>query len=172
MEQPVSSPKPTKQAKKPTKLPEHLIEEQITELKELFTYFIKDKSKKSIQISDLFHVMNRIGKEISHDDLMLIKGMTNDLPSDKLDFQDFLVLLTRYMDSTDAEQEIIDAFNILDSEGTGIVTANQLRIVYTLLGEKMSDEQVDKFVKEADVDGDEQVDYSEFVKIMSTNKEG
>jgi len=60
---------------------------------------------------------------------------------------------------------------VLDTKGTGLVNANQIRIVYNLLGEKIPDEQIDKFVREADVDNDEQVDYAEFVKIMSSNQE-
>ena len=60
---------------------------------------------------------------------------------------------------------------MLDTKGTGLVNANQIRIVYNLLGEKIPDEQIDKFVREADVDNDEQVDYAEFVKIMSSNQE-
>ncbi len=42
----------------------------------------------------------------------------------------------------------------------------QLRHVMTNLGEKLTDEEVDEMIKEADVDGDGQVDYEEFVKMM------
>jgi calmodulin len=36
----------------------------------------------------------------------------------------------------------------------------------TNLGEKLSEEEVDEMVREADVDGDGQVNYDEFVKMM------
>ena len=42
----------------------------------------------------------------------------------------------------------------------------QLRHVMTNLGEKLSDEDVDEMIREADVDGDGQVNYEEFVKMM------
>jgi calmodulin len=42
----------------------------------------------------------------------------------------------------------------------------QLRHVMTNLGEKLSDEEVDEMIREADVDGDGQVNYEEFVKMM------
>ena len=35
------------------------------------------------------------------------------------------------------------------------------------LGEKLSDEEVDAMMKEADADGDGQVDYQEFAKMMT-----
>jgi calmodulin len=39
--------------------------------------------------------------------------------------------------------------------------------VMTSLGEKLSDEEVDAMMKEADADGDGQVDYQEFAKMMT-----
>jgi calmodulin len=38
----------------------------------------------------------------------------------------------------------------------------------TSLGEKLSEEEVDEMIREADVDGDGQINYQEFVKMMVT----
>jgi calmodulin len=42
----------------------------------------------------------------------------------------------------------------------------QLRHVMINLGEKLTDEEVDEMIREADLDGNGQVDYDEFVKMM------
>lgn len=48
---------------------------------------------------------------------------------------------------------------MFDKDGNGYITAAELRFVMTNLGEKMTDEEVDEMVKEADKDGDGQIDY-------------
>ena len=47
----------------------------------------------------------------------------------------------------------------------------QLRHVMTNLGEKLTDEEVDEMIREADVDGDGQVNYEEFVKVRHPTTE-
>ena len=42
----------------------------------------------------------------------------------------------------------------------------QLRHVMTNLGEKLTEEEVDEMIREADMDGDGQVNYEEFVRMM------
>ena len=37
----------------------------------------------------------------------------------------------------------------------------------TNLGEKLTDEEVDEMLREADIDGDTQVNYEEFVRMMT-----
>lgn len=45
----------------------------------------------------------------------------------------------------------------------------QLSHVMINLGEKLTDEEVEQMIKEADLDGDGQVNYEEFVKMMINN---
>ena len=60
---------------------------------------------------------------------------------------------------TDLEAEIRLAFRVFDKDGNGLISAAELRHVMTHLGEKLSDQEVDEMMKEADVDGDGQVNY-------------
>ena len=70
------------------------------------------------------------------------------------------------MQDTDTEEELIEAFKVFDRDGNGFISAAELRHVMTNLGEKLTDEEVDEMIREADVDGDGQINYEEFVKMM------
>ncbi|OXB70849.1 UNVERIFIED_CONTAM: hypothetical protein H355_013662 [Colinus virginianus] len=83
-----------------------------------------------------------------------------------IDFPEFLTLMARKMKDTDTEEELIEAFKVFDRDGNGFISAAELRHVMTNLGEKLTDEEVDEMIREADVDGDGQINYEEFVKMM------
>jgi calmodulin len=57
-------------------------------------------------------------------------------------------------------------FDQFDKDGNGFISAAELRHVMTNLGEKLTDEEVDEMIREADIDGDGQINYEEFVKVM------
>merc|ERR1711920_516628 len=83
-----------------------------------------------------------------------------------IDFPDFLSLMARKMGDNDTEEELIEAFKVFDRDCDGFISASELRYSMTNLGEKLSDLEVDEMIKEADMDGDGQINYDEFVKMM------
>lgn len=66
----------------------------------------------------------------------------------------------------DVESKIIDAFKVFDTDNSGKITGADLKHVMTSIGEKLSAEQADSMMTEADVDASGKVDYEEFVKNM------
>lgn len=48
---------------------------------------------------------------------------------------------------------------VFDKNGDGFITADELKKVMTNLGEKLSDEEIDDMIKEADLNGDGKVDF-------------
>lgn len=51
------------------------------------------------------------------------------------------------------------AFYIFDKNGDGKISAEELRNVMLNLGEKLTDEELDEMIREADIDGDGVVNY-------------
>ena len=90
-----------------------------------------------------------------------LKDMINEIDADgngTIDFPEFLSFM--------AEEELIKAFKVFDRDGNGQISAAELRLVMNNLGEKLTDEEVDELIREADVDGDGHINYEEFVRIM------
>ena len=67
--------------------------------------------------------------------------------------------MSRKMKEADSEEEIKEAFKVFDKDGNGFIGAAELRHVMTNLGEKLTDEEVDEMVREADIDKDGQINY-------------
>ena len=63
------------------------------------------------------------------------------------------------MRDEDREDELIKAFKVLDPEGTGTIPASQMRQVLTSFGEKLSDEEAEELIKDADPEGSGQISY-------------
>lgn len=78
--------------------------------------------------------------------------------------------MARKMKDTDSEEEIREAFRVFDKDGNGFISAAELRHVMTNLGEKLTDEEVDEMIREADIDGDGQVNYEGTSSPPSTPK--
>ena len=144
---------------------DQLTEEQIAEFKEAFSLFDKDGDG-TITTKELGTVMRSLGQNPTEAEL---QDMINEVDADgngTIDFPEFLTMMARKMKDTDSEEEIMEAFKVFDKDGNGFISAAELRHVMTNLGEKLTDEEVDEMIAEADVDGDGQINYEEFVKMM------
>ena len=144
---------------------ENLSEERITEFKAAFELFDKDRDG-AINNKELGTVMRNLGQNPSEEEL---KQMINEIDLDKngvIDFNEFLYLMVKKMNGNDTEEELLEAFKVFDRDGNGYVTSHELRCVMTTLCEETSPEEIEEMIKEADIDGDGQVDYQEFVKMM------
>ena len=63
------------------------------------------------------------------------------------------------MKDYEGEMEIKEVFRVFDNDGNGLISAAELRLVMSNLGEKLTDEDVDEMIRKTDIDGDGQVNY-------------
>ena len=59
----------------------------------------------------------------------------------------------------DMEEEIKEAFRVFDKDGNGFISKDELKHVMQSLGENLTSEEVEEMIREADIDGDGQVNY-------------
>ncbi|XP_060072888.1 calcium-binding protein LPS1-alpha-like [Ylistrum balloti] len=134
---------------------------------EAFSLFDKDGDG-FVSSKELGTVMRSLGQNPTEAEL---QDMINEVDTDgngTIDFPEFLTMMSRKIFDDDSDAELKEAFRVFDSNGNGFIGAAELRHVMTNLGEKLTDEEVEEMIREADIDKDGQVNYEEFVKMMHT----
>jgi len=144
---------------------ENLTEEQIAEYKEAFVLFDKDGSG-SITTKELGTVFRTLGQNPTEGELAEMVRMVDRDGNGTIEFPEFLMLVANNSRKPDTEEDVIESFKTFDKENNGFIPAAELRHVLMNIGDKLSDEEVDVLIQEADIDGDGQINYEEFVRNM------
>merc|ERR1711918_42036 len=142
-----------------------MTDKEIAECKEAFDLFDAD-SGGTIDIAELGTAMEALGFKPTKAE---IKKMVDDLDKDgdgTIDFTEFMMLMSNKMSDKDVKDDIIKAFKLFDTEGSGKVSFKNLKAVAQELGENMSDADLQGMMDEADTDGDGEINESEFLAVM------
>ena len=121
--------------------------------------------------------------------MLMFQDMINEVDKDGtglLMFPNFLYMMAKKENDEEAEEEIREAFKVFDGveiflkerfsfteimgfqDGNGFISRVELRHVMMNLGEKISEEECDAMVEEADIDGDGSINYEEFYNMMTS----
>ena len=146
---------------------QQLSEEQITEFEKAFLLF-DDDGDGAVNKEELGAVMRSLGLSLNEADLQELISNVDPI-GNKIDLSCFLNImeLLKAKDSR-VEDEFREVFNVLDIDGSGFITATELKQVMTDLGDNPSDTEVEELMRHADIDGDGKVSFKEFVTIIRT----
>uniref|UniRef100_A0A2P2IX10 Caltractin n=1 Tax=Rhizophora mucronata TaxID=61149 RepID=A0A2P2IX10_RHIMU len=64
-------------------------------------------------------------------------------------------------------QEIREAFDLFDTDGSGNIDARELNVAMRALGFEMTEEQINQMIADVDKDGSGAIDFDEFVHMMT-----
>merc|ERR1712227_845113 len=70
------------------------------------------------------------------------------------------------------KQEIKEAFELFDTDGSGSIDANELKTAMRALGFTPTKDEIAKMLKDLDVDGNGSVEFNEFLDLMSGKMAG
>ncbi len=71
-----------------------------------------------------------------------------------IEFNEFVMMMARRKKNRKEIDDIREAFKVFDRDGDGYLTLEEIRHVMTNLGEKLTDEEVEEMIQEADTDRD------------------
>jgi len=144
---------------------EDIPESKLQEFREAFELYDKDKDG-SITLKELSQVLKSINADFSQNQIESVISEADTTGTGKLNLDDFISLMASKYRETDTDEEVINAFRVFDKEGTGVISANELKHIMTTLGDKLTDEEVDEMIREADINGDGSIYYEDFVRTM------
>lgn len=80
---------------------------------------------------------------------------------------EFLNMMARTVKEVDNEEELKNAFKVFDKDGSGTISAIELRAVLQHLGENLTDDDLDEMLKMADKNGDGNIDCKYYPTLFS-----
>merc|ERR1712216_645005 len=66
------------------------------------------------------------------------------------------------------KQEIREAFDLFDTDGSGTIDAKELKVAMRALGFEPKNEEIKKMIADIDKDGSGTIDFEEFLQMMTT----
>ncbi|KAG5051789.1 hypothetical protein AAZX31_02G137500 [Glycine max] len=143
-------------------------EDQIAIFHEAFDVVDKD-SDGFISVDELLSIVRSLeGNSTKEEIREMISEVDIDGNGRSVNFENFLKIMGRTMKENQTE-ELKDSFKVFDRDNDGYISATELRQVMVKLGERLTDEEVEQMIREADLDGDGRVSYEEFVRFMTLN---
>merc|ERR1719347_2390605 len=150
---------------------EGLSQEKLQEYQEIFSFFDRDGGG-SISSVELGQVMRTFGWNPTE---MELQELINEIDQDgngSISFNEFVWLMTREIHDADIEEEIREAFRVFDKEGHGFISVPDLTHVLQTLGEKLAPDETQELMSEADLDGDGNINYEEFITMLFKKPHG
>mmetsp|Transcript_5873 Transcript_5873/g.12356 ORF Transcript_5873/g.12356 Transcript_5873/m.12356 type:complete len:613 (+) Transcript_5873:155-1993(+) len=140
----------------------NLSEAELAELKAMFHAVDTDQSG-TISVDELRQAMKKAGSKLTDDEIAEMLD-TYDVDGDgTIDYSEFVTAMTN-INKLNTVENIQKAFMQFDKDGDGTITVDEVMIA--LQDCNVDIEKAKEIVKEADKNGDGQIDYEEFYAMM------
>ena len=140
---------------------------EVYEIKEAFNLFDTDKSG-TIDVQEFKDALNNLGLDDNNGAFVQLLDNIDANKSGKVDFDEFVNLLTVHGSDLTTKEDLERVFTYFLGDDKGDkIDINHLRDVCELLGEKLSDEELEEMIFRADTDKDGKVSFDEYYNIMT-----
>jgi len=155
------------QVKLVRKLQRNISQDFVSEMREAFILFDKDKSG-TICSKELGILLRTLGYNPTEAQVNEMVAEADIDHNGTLELAEFIILMHNKVGRSDQTEEMKMAFRVFDTNGDGTISKEEFKRCMVNFGEKFTDEDVDEMVASADIDNDGLIDYNEFVHMMSS----
>ncbi|KAK4768160.1 hypothetical protein SAY87_003301 [Trapa incisa] len=134
------------------------------ELQKVFDQFDTNCDGK-ISSEELSKVLSAVGSVTSWDD---VQRAMEEIDTDRDGFISLAEFSALCQSNSSAETDLRDAFDLYDMDKNGLISASELHLVLNRLNMGCSLEDCVRMITLVDCDGDGNVNYAEFKKMMAT----
>lgn len=153
---------PTKAKKEEEKLIRNeLTREQKGEIEDAFQYFKED----GINPEDFYRALRILGIDETTEENQRILSEIKKMGNKPINFDKYLEIMIEKPSGNPAI-EMSKAFKLFCMRGEDIITPEGLRAICDDLGEKVTDEEIDEMIEEADKNKDGRVTEDDFIQIL------
>ena len=137
--------------------------QDIHEVKDAFAMYDKHRTG-AIPTKSFISVMRSLGHNLTEEETY---DMICEVDFNKTGVIHFMVFVQAWAKfSTDLNDVIKEAFNLFDKDGSGSISMDEFREVMVTEGAQMTDKEIEEILKEADANGNGQIDINEFVALL------
>lgn len=144
-------------------LPKHLV----MEFKAAFSIFDADGTGQ-IKTARLGELMVSLGQNLTATELDEMIHAADEDGSGTIEQDEFLVLMANMLHDSDAEEEIVEAFRVLDLDGEGKIPLSEIITLASGIDAVYSRDKVEELIlrEGIEVDAEGKVNYADFVRRM------
>ena len=145
-----------------------LTTDQLDDVKQAFNLYSKGKDK--IPTEELGSLIRAVGRNPTDRQVIELQKKIDPTNAGTISLNQFLTVLDEKPFDGDRIDLVKDCFKLFDKEGNGYISVSELRHVLTTLGEKMTTEEVDMLLRDADINDEGLLNYEMFIaQIMPKN---
>lgn len=142
-----------------------LTAEQRAEYEAAFKIFDQDGDG-FVTIKELGAVLKKVGFELTQQQLEAVMKDFDTSGDGKLSLDEFVKASHAEAQRQFRTEELVAAFKAFDKDGNGKISVTELKEAMKAMGENATEKEVEELIATVDANGDGELEYAEFVKLL------